>query len=499
MIQSIRCSILFVFLCVLNDITVAQELNIESGTQVVVSGAAEIVIEDAKFINNGSFEAGTGKVTIEGSAASSNTTIDGTSTTQFYDLTINKSSNNVLLKSNIEVEGSIELSAGNFDLEDNNMDLGTTGSITGEDNSKRIISTNDGSSEGSNTGTITATRNIPSGSDYDFAGLGLTINSTSYTGNKTITRGHKTQSGTGSYSGNTSVARYYLLPDIGMLSNTNKVEFKYLSGEVTTNDDTNTDDAYIKIFQKVRQNGNEYFTPVYTDVTTISGNTPGIAASQDMPVPYMAYTNNHSDQISFLEMFTFGGDETDSGPLPIELVNFSAECNYPQIVLKWTTQSETNNDYFILEKSSDGINFTSVAVIPGAGNSSITQNYSYTDNINTADLYYRLKQVDYSGEYSYSDIINPDCKTQTDSHFSEISFSERENEYIITFNSSVSNNYNILLIDNTGKQLLNDKITIEPPLDKYIISKNKYAIGLYNLIVYNQFHKESFVLSIIKK
>ena len=95
--------------------------------------------------------------------------------------------------------------------------------------------------------------------------------------------------------------------------------------------------------------------------------------------------------------------------LPVELLDFSGETHDINTnVLKWTTLTELNNDYFTLERSSDAINFETVATIPGAGNSSIIMNYTIFDALPLKQMptyYYKLKQTDFDGKYEYFDII----------------------------------------------------------------------------------------------
>jgi hypothetical protein len=93
-------------------------------------------------------------------------------------------------------------------------------------------------------------------------------------------------------------------------------------------------------------------------------------------------------------------------PLPIELLTFTGTALQEKVRLNWTTATETNNDYFTIEKSSDAINFIPVGKVKGAGNSTTINNYSQFDlqpynGIN----YYRLKQTDFNGKYSYSNVI----------------------------------------------------------------------------------------------
>lgn len=86
------------------------------------------------------------------------------------------------------------------------------------------------------------------------------------------------------------------------------------------------------------------------------------------------------------------------GTLPIELLSFEANGNNNQAVIEWTTASEMNNDYFTIERSSDGINYKPIATVNGAGTSNSVNSYSYTDNTpGYGTLYYRLSQTDYDG------------------------------------------------------------------------------------------------------
>lgn len=86
------------------------------------------------------------------------------------------------------------------------------------------------------------------------------------------------------------------------------------------------------------------------------------------------------------------------GPLPVELISFSAQHKYTHNEIKWETASETNNDYFSLEVSNDGINYKEIEKVKGAGNSNQPIKYSVKDyDIQEGVVYYRLKQVDFNG------------------------------------------------------------------------------------------------------
>ncbi len=96
--------------------------------------------------------------------------------------------------------------------------------------------------------------------------------------------------------------------------------------------------------------------------------------------------------------------------LPVTLLNLRGECNGKRALISWTTASEHNNDYFVVERSDDAVNFVEVGRVAGAGNSIEMLSYNYADySIRTGDNYYRLTQVDYDGTRTTSEIIEVHC------------------------------------------------------------------------------------------
>lgn len=102
-----------------------------------------------------------------------------------------------------------------------------------------------------------------------------------------------------------------------------------------------------------------------------------------------------------------------SPPLPITLLYFNGLNEHSYNSFSWSTATEINNDYFTLEKTTDAVNFTTVVKTNGAGNSNIPLIYSIIDYHPTEGLsYYRLKQTDFDGEYSYSKLVAIDVPNQ---------------------------------------------------------------------------------------
>lgn len=91
---------------------------------------------------------------------------------------------------------------------------------------------------------------------------------------------------------------------------------------------------------------------------------------------------------------------------PVELISFGAAMEANHVALTWATGSELNNDYFSVERSSDGNIFTQIGQVEGVGNSQELTTYAFRDIVPFSDTYYyRLRQVDYDGAFSYSSAV----------------------------------------------------------------------------------------------
>jgi hypothetical protein len=92
--------------------------------------------------------------------------------------------------------------------------------------------------------------------------------------------------------------------------------------------------------------------------------------------------------------------------LPVELLRFNAKPEGDKVVVTWTTASESNSDYFSVERSKDGSYFSQFDIVRGAGNSNKIIDYkTYDYHPASGDSYYRLRQTDFNGDYRYSNIV----------------------------------------------------------------------------------------------
>ena len=94
--------------------------------------------------------------------------------------------------------------------------------------------------------------------------------------------------------------------------------------------------------------------------------------------------------------------------VPVELTSFTGNVNNKGVMLNWSTATELNNNGFEIEKSVDGQNFFRIGFVQGHGTSTEIHNYSYLDKVEYSGgktFYYRLKQIDFNGQYEYSEVL----------------------------------------------------------------------------------------------
>ena len=169
-----------------------------------------------------------------------------------------------------------------------------------------------------------------------------------------------------------------------------------------------------------------------------------------------SYGTITSREINNFSPFTYGTTEDEGwNPLPIELLSFNAISLKNKIELKWTTATEINNDYFTLEKSTDAVNFTTIATVKGAGNSNKVLNYQHFDENPVIGInYYRLKQTDFDGAFKYTQIISALYTNTVKTDAAILSVNSIYNNSLFTsFFIPEAGNYTLDIYDITGKLL----------------------------------------------
>lgn len=169
-------------------------------------------------------------------------------------------------------------------------------------------------------------------------------------------------------------------------------------------------------------------------------------------------------------------------PLPIELVFFNAICNEENVKLLWTTASETNNDFFSVERSSNAVDWENVLNVNGAGNSNQPLSYQAWDNepLNVVS-YYRLKQTDFDGSYAYSGIVTTDCNNGLSDN-SIINTGQNGNILFVEYFSTDELLVNINLYNVQG-QLVKalHELSSSAGVNYYVLDINSISQGIYIL------------------
>ncbi|MEO6884536.1 MAG: T9SS type A sorting domain-containing protein, partial [Bacteroidia bacterium] len=173
--------------------------------------------------------------------------------------------------------------------------------------------------------------------------------------------------------------------------------------------------------------------------------------------------------------------------LPIQLLNFNAQYNAisNSTNLNWATASETNNNYFTVERTLDGINYTPIDTVKGANNSTQTLHYAGIDHNPVLGVdYYRLKQTDFDGNYTYSDVVAVNVNASGKANLSVIP-NPAGNEASIRFISPVIGTSILNIYDYTGRLIKTEQIATNMGTNTLPLDVSNYTNGIYFISLNN--------------
>ena len=364
-----------------NDITINGNLTINNSVTLNMDADDKEMVIKGDFINAGTYTPSTNtgrEVTFSGSSEQ-NITSNGSCFFRLY--IANTSATGVVLQDNacIQTSGKIDLADGYLYLGNYNMSLqGTPTTPTSASSSSFIVS--------NGTGTLSATcGNITfpmgtTGSTSAYTPVIINNSGTSDTYSARVCDNVYTDgacSGTAASGG--LVNKTWQLTETTAGGSNVSLTLQWAASNENASFDRNN--CFISHYTAGAR------TPVQTE-TTSSGSGP--------------YTLNATGVSSF-SPFAIG----TGGALPIELLSFTAVVNSTYTVdLEWATIMEINNDFFTVERSTNGIDFEKLVVVGGAGNANYQINYTAKDdNPYPGISYYRLKQTDFDGRYTYSKLV----------------------------------------------------------------------------------------------
>ena len=180
----------------------------------------------------------------------------------------------------------------------------------------------------------------------------------------------------------------------------------------------------------------------------------------------------------------------NTNPLPVKLTSLVANAiSNEDVELNWQTASEQQSDYFIVERSTDGNSYKELGMVDAAGNSRKPRSYSFVDRSidKTGVLYYRLKQVDFGGKFTYSKVVSVQLgqtvKTLTSADVSLYPVPADNLLMIEVKNPSVLTNPAITFYDMFGKE-----VTLNTTYEsgKWMVQTDELRSGIYLINITNQ-------------
>jgi hypothetical protein len=381
-----------------NDATV-RSLIIYSGASMVVNTNVRLTLLE-NFVNNSTFTTATGSQFVL--AGNGEQTIGGAGTLRFANLVINNTSG-AILSNSINILESLDLQRGRLNLNNTTLHLDPTVSFTSTYSSE---SNNFIVAEGSGYVQVPVQLNrtiqLPIGTTSGYSPMEFRLTSANLTGGEYIRVNVESGEGHPQLNYNLTdgsnpifLKRYWRItpsPTGGLAPGNSfrySVNFTYDQNDINNLD--GKDENLITLGKYSSSEAN------FTGGTWMAG-----GATTDP-------SNNHLAATGLSSFSSFTGAQiemfTDPISLPIVLKHFTAVPTNKNVELSWATATEINNDYFTIERSADGKQFTELFRQAGAGNSVKELSYSTTDrNPLEGRSYYRLKQTDYDGSFAYSSV-----------------------------------------------------------------------------------------------
>jgi hypothetical protein len=267
-------------------------------------------------------------------------------------------------------------------------------------------------------------------------------------------------------------------------------EFNSLSSAASTNPNTNDDILTPQDLDLTKySNGSE------ANVNSSALDNCGVGTSTFHQQTQYDNTNTYSAvqdkfaefSISSFSEFWLHGSATSS-PLPVELISFQANCAEDgKVEVTWATASEHNSSDFTVEKSRDGINWSVLATLAGAGNSTQVINYSVADNTAAEGInYYRLTQTDFDGASETFNIASANCSESDVLNTINVYPNPSTGDFYIDFTSvDILGTSAISITDARGSEIYTQSVMVEKGSNVFHIDNMEAAPGIYYIKVSN--------------
>lgn len=421
------------------QLSYSQGINNTSGTSIVSNNNVQIVIENGGIKNDGNFTKSNSTIVFTGNNATNSSFISGTAPLDLYNLTLNKSINGLQLNSNISVTGIVHFQSGDsIFLNNYNVDLGTTGSISGETNNSRFT--------GYNGGTIMITQNLNAPVAVNPGNLGITITSSSNLGSTIIKRSHITQR-------NISVNRTFEMIPTNNTGLNASLTYSYFHTELNNNTEPN-----ITLYSSFN-NGTSWNLVNQTTLNTA--------------INYLTTTEVNS--LSLFTLFSIGS------VLPLQSLTLKSKITNGKILLQWNETNEFDTKLFEIEKSLNGVDFLKIGSTSDIKNDNSNFSYQFTDDRAKQGInYYRLKQINHHALSMYSPVIKVLLTDEVEIKLSPNPAKNILNVRIIETDPAIKL---ITIIDLNGKILIKKFITCVSGENNFSFSIDVLPNGNYFILV----------------
>ena len=174
-------------------------------------------------------------------------------------------------------------------------------------------------------------------------------------------------------------------------------------------------------------------------------------------------------------------------PLPVALLHFTATAQNKSVSLRWATASESNNSHFEIERSADGYTYERIGSHRGAGDSNDYREYQFIDSRLpvTRDhvIYYRLKQIDFDGQYEHSDIVAVQVKPFASQELT-IYPNPFRSHFSVRFTSLTQGQATLSVVNMKGKQVFSRLIDVSPGINELDIDQvPNVPPGIYSVAI----------------
>ena len=201
--------------------------------------------------------------------------------------------------------------------------------------------------------------------------------------------------------------------------------------------------------------------------------------------------DNNDDGIAFDEFKLEKSKNAPDAILPVELMSFNAYKSENEVHVKWLTAMELDNDYFEVQRSSDGIDFEVIQTIDGFGTTSFNQDY-YTEDISPLSgvSYYRLSQTDFDGtKTTYS----PVAVQFEQIDIQAIYVSNDLNKAYLHFESNSEKQYELIVTDNLGRLISNQTLKAQTGVNRKSLNLLKQGVYHISIICADEIESVSFL------